>query len=289
MIDNNDARSFFNDYGRTMNEAISFFAGAIRRHLLAIILITLFATGAGAYWWYSRPAHFESELVCGYNNERFGRKTFGEMVRKLDILAQSGSSAELGRVLGLSPNVTSRILSFDARNRSGSALHEDVTPDHQDIYIRVKATDRSVFPPLQEALVRFLSGSPHQKQIGAVQLAKINRQIVFAEADLRKVDSAIDAYVVAIRAGLVFRDTVSKSSDLTDILNYKRELVEQLSSLEWRRTMESVPSIVVIHGFAPPDRPTRGSKKIIAGAAMLGLMAALGWAMLRGHKREAHA
>ena len=98
--------------------------------------------------------------------------------------------------------------------------------------------------------------------------------------DLRKVDSIIDAYTAAIRSGAVFTDTINGSSDLTDILYYKDHLEEKLTKATFKRALEAGPSIVVMHGFAPPDRPTRGSKKIIGGFALLGLLAGLCWAVL---------
>jgi hypothetical protein len=44
-----------------------------------------------------------------------------------------------------------------------------------------------------------------------------------------------------------------------------------------------------MHGFTPADNPSRGSKKVILGFAIIGLVAATCWALLRDHKQQIHA
>jgi hypothetical protein len=289
MTDQRDNRSFLDEYVGVLNKSRVFFAERFRKNIPGILLIIFCFTAAGAGYWYSRTPYFESDLVCGYNNERFSRKTFGEMTQKLNLLAQSHSRNELALLLGLSPEQTGKIIAIDGRNRVGSFLHEDITGDYQPLYFTLKATDRTVFIPFQNALVNYLSSTPYQKDIGAVQIAKIVEKIGFVQKDIGQVDSIIAAYTGAIRSGLDFRDTVAGHSDIIDMLRYKDELEEKLTHLQQRKALESGASVIVMHGFNPADNPVRGSKKIILGCALIGVMVAMCWAVLRNNKPEHHA
>ena len=289
MIEQRDSPALLDEYAGVLQRTWAFFAERIRRNIPGILLITISFAAAGFAYWYSKPAYFESELVCGYNNERFSRKTFGEMTQKLNALAQSGSGNELSRLLGLPVGQTGKILAIEGRNRVGSALHEDITGDYQPLYFSLRATDRSVFAPFQTALVNYLSNTPYQKEIGAVQIAKINEKIGFLQRDIGQVDSIIAAYTSAIRSGLQFRDTIANRSDLIDMLHYKDELEEKLTHLQQRKALESGPSVIVMHGLSPADRPVRGSKRLIAGCALIGFVAAMCWAILRHPKQVRYA
>ena len=289
MIEQRDNPFILDDYTTVLSKSWAFFAGKIRKNFLGILLIILCFSAAGFAYWYSKPPYFESDLVCGYNNERFSRKTFGEMTQKLNLLAQTRSRNELASLLGLSPEQTGKILAIEARNRVGSPLHEDITGDYQPIYFTLKATDRAVFIPFQNALVNYLSNTPYQKDIGAVQIAKITEKIGFLQRDIGQLDSIIAAYTSAIRSGSDFSDTVANRSGLLDILHYKDELEEKLTHLQQRKALESGSSVIVMHGLSPADNPVRGSRKLILGCALIGCMVAMCWALLRNHKAERHA
>jgi hypothetical protein len=289
QMDRSDTRSFLEDYIVTLRQAIAFLWMQIRRNILSFLLVILIAIGAGFAYWYRVTPYYESDLVCSYNNERFGRKTFGEMAQKINILAQSGSSKEMAKLLNITPEQAAAVVSLDAKNRSGSPLFEDITGDNQALYFTLKATDRAVFEPFQAGLVNYLSTTPYQREIGAIQLAKIDQKIAYIAGDIRKADSIIDAYTVAIRNGLVFRDTVKNSSDVTDMLNYKNTLEDYITHHVQRKALESGPSLMVMHGFTPADKPSRGSRKVILGFAIIGLVAATCWAVLRDNKKPVHA
>jgi hypothetical protein len=288
MTERSQSRFFLEAYADTLNRSLAFIAGRIRRNIIPFLLITGLSAGAGVAYWGLRKPYYESEMACSYNNERFTRKTYGELAQKLNLLAQSGSANELSGLLGIPAPLTAAIISVEAKNRVGSPLHEDITSDYQPISITLKATDKRVFAPFQAAIVNYLNSSPYQRDIGAIQVAKIRKKIGYLAADLQKTDSVIDAYTIAIRAGLVFHDTVANHSDITDILNYKNQLEDQITNSEYRLALESGPSVVLMHGFAAPDRPTRGSKKVIAGFALLGLLAALSFVMLRNNKETVY-
>lgn len=289
MIDRHDTRSFLEDYLYLLKKGISFLMRRVRNNIIPILLLTIFFAGLGAAYWYKTKPYYESDLVCGYNNQRFNRKNFGEMAQKLNLLAQSGSRNELASLVHITPEQAATIISIEAKNRAGSPLYEDITGEYQPLYFTVRTTNNTVFAPLQAGMVAYLNNTPYLSDIGAIQIAKIAKRIEYLEGDLRKVDSITDAYTYAIRNGSALNDSVVTRFSVTEVLNYKDQLEEKITTLQQRKALEGGATVMVMHGFAPPDTPTRGSKKIIAGCALLGLLAGLCWAILRDNKQRANA
>ena len=288
MIDKRDTLFFLNEYTLILKKSISFFIVKIRKHIIALLLIVLIATAAGTAYWYSKTPYYESDLVCSYNNARFPRKIFGEMTQKINLLAQSGSRNELARLLNLPPQQTAKIISVEARNRSGSLLYEDITDDYQPLHFILKATDRAVFTPFEGALVNYLSATPYQKIIGMIEVGKITEKIGYLKSDMMKVDSITEAYTFAVRNGYAVNDSANHLN-ITELLNYKEQLEDRLTGQWHHKALESLPTVTIIHGFAPGDKPSRGSKKIIFGCAVIGFFAAMCWIILGDNKQETHA
>jgi hypothetical protein len=288
MIDSPEAGNPINDYSRILQETVRFFFRRIRQNIGAILLILLICVGLAAANWYRQKPYFESELVVSYVNERFARKTFGEMIEKLNKLARSGSHVELAKQLNLQPDQVKDIISIEGKNRSGSALYEDITGDHQDIYIVVRSLDRNAYPALQEALNHYLSNTVYQTDVGKTQVAKMEQKLDYYRADRFQADSLIEAYMASIRNGSIHLDSAGHSGPV-DLLNYKDQVEEKITAVQQRLELEKGPSVLQMHGFAPADNPSRDSPKMILGAAIFGLLLGICWAVLRPNKRGEHA
>lgn len=278
MITHEDARLFLQDYARFVRRAISFVAAAIRKSWWSFLLIAIIAAAGSIWYWYRQVPYYESDMSCGYNNERLSRKAYGEKLQKLNLLAQSGSAQELARLLPISPEEASKILRIDAKNMVGSPLYEDITGNYQSFYIVVRAKDKSVFPLLESALPNYLGDGPYQSQVGRIELKRLDQKIAYLDRDIAKTDSIIDAYNVFLRNGRSGTDSSTGFRDITALLAHKEELEDKHASLEQRKAFESGPGVSVIHGFAPADRPVKGDKKKMIIGIILGLVAATGWA-----------
>lgn len=276
------------EYSGLLQETTTFFVYRIRQNLGVVLLIVFLCVGSAATYWYLQRPYYESELVVSYNNERFTRKTYGEMIEKLNQLAQSGSYNELARQLKLQPDQTKGVLFIEGRNRAGSPLHEDITTEHQDIHVRVRSLDRNVFAPLQGALMDYLSGAPYLVELGKIQVGRLEQKLDYYAADRRQADSLIASYMTSIRNGSIHLDSAGHSGPV-DILEYKDQLEEKVISVQHRLEMEKGPTCVLMHGFAPADKPARGSRRMIVGAAIFGLLIGICWAVLRPDKRRLNA
>jgi hypothetical protein len=209
------------------------------------------------------------------------RKTFGEMAQKLNLLALNGSRIELSKLLHLPEEQVADIISIEARNRAGSPLYEDITTEFQPIYFTLKAKNREVFLPFQTTFVNYLNASPYDSTVRTMQ-AKVKTQLIdFLNADLLRLDSVITDYRYAIRAGSSTTDTVKRRTGITDVFQYKHWLEKQLGQQEERNGLENAPTVLVMHGFTPPDQPSRGSKKSILAFLLIGLLLATGIVVIK--------
>ncbi len=286
MTDVYNTRNFLEDYFHIVRKSIAFFVSRIRRSIFSFLLIVLAFTAAGAAYWYRTTPYYESELSCAYSDPRALRKTYGEMAQKLNLLAQSRSGAQIARVLNLPFEQTESIISIDAKNRAGSPLFEDITRERYPVYFTLKATDKAVFLPFQNALVNYLNSDPFGARLRRHALTRLGLEITFLESDISQVDSVIDAYTHALREGYPFKDSADYSFNIRSIFAYKDTLQERVAELYERKNLESEPSLGIIHGFMPADKPSRGSKKVIFAFAILGFLMAMCWAIFRNHKRE---
>lgn len=288
MTDPSKAGNPLIEYSQLLQDTTHFFLRRIRQNLGIMLLITLLCGGAATFFWYRQKPYYESQLVGSYINERFSRKTYGELIEKLNQLAKSHSYNELGKQLALKPEQVSSIISIEAKNRAGSPLHEDITGDHQDIYINLRSYDRALFQPAQDAILRYLSGTQYQSDIGKMQVRKLEEKLSFQQEDLQKADSLLDAFMSSLRLGYLRLDSAGRSGPV-DLLYYREQLYDKITSVEQRISLESGPSVLLLHGFSPADNPSRGSKKIIIAGFAIGLLLSVCWAILKPAKREDNA
>jgi hypothetical protein len=276
MTDTHNSRFLGEEYLDIIRQSLDFFVTRIKQNIATYLLIIFAFCIAGVAYWYTRKPYYESELVCACTNERMPRKAFGEMAQKLNVLAKNGSSKELSRLLNITEDQATAIISVEARNRAGSPLYEDITMEFQPLYFKLSAKNRDVFLPLQTALVHYLNTSPYDSTLRALQTKTKAQLIAFMSADLLKLDSVIDDYRYAIRIGNTTVDSAKHRSSIADIFQFRHWLQKQLGQQQERYAMESAPTVTVMHGFAPADRPTRGSKKSILAFSLIGLLLATG-------------
>lgn len=277
MDNTHDTRSIMQDYTALLAGCVQYMGSLIRKYIVSVLLITLVGGAIGFACWYSVPPYYEATMVCGYNNARFTRKNYGEMIEKLDKLAAAHAYRGLAEALQLPVSQTSLLKRFEAKNMAGSPLQEDITGNYQSMYFTVKATDRSVYTVLQPALLHYLSDGPYQREVGKIEVAKLDNRIRSMEQGIQEADSIVQAYTYSLRTG--GRADSAVFSGLTILLSYKDALEEKRVSLQQKKALELSPSVMVLHGFTPADHPARGSKRIIlaalAGGLFLGLVQAL--------------
>lgn len=276
MTDTRNSRFVGEEYFDIIRQSLDFFVTRIKRSLVLFLVIVFAFVTVGFLYWHSKKPYYESQLVCAYNNQRMPRKAFGEMTEKLNQLAKSGSNKELSLALRIPVEQAAAIISLEAKNRAGGPLYEDITTEYQPVYFTLSARNREIFMPFQAAFINYLNASPYDSTVRSL-LARSKVQLIdFVNEDLLRLDSVIADYRYAVRSGAFTADTNRLRSAIADIFQYKYWLEKQLGQQQEKYALESAPTVTVMHGFMPSDRPTRGSKKTILAFSIIGLLLATG-------------
>lgn len=270
MVDGKDVTDFLSAFTGVVSRLFRYIIVTIRQYLLAAIALFLLILSAGSFLWYNSPASYESEMVCEFN--KLSKKTYGEMVQKLDALARSHSYDALAVSLQIPVSVARDILSIDGRNSEGSLLAEDATAVQGPMYFKVSATSGGVFNTMQEALLNYLNnGSPLSIRIGEMEMEKLNTHLDLVKKDLVQVDSILsESRALLTRQGST-PDTSLKISVIPALLAYKKQLEGEFLASD-RAKKDINPTVKLVYGFAQPHPAISTRHKILMRTLLLALL-----------------
>jgi len=255
-IHTGEVRQVLRSFAAFSARVCRFLLYAAGKNIFLLLLLCALIGGGGFYKWKSQPVYFESEMVCSFNNMH--KKTFGEMVHRLDLLAKTGSVRELARILGITEAQARSIKGFTARNIAGSPLQEDITTEKLPMYFGLQASDRTVFPLVEQGLLRYLNGTPYQELRVKLEREKISERISYLDGTIHKLDSVIDAYAYFLRRTTAITDTAAGFSNVAALFKHQEELEnKKLDEIKLSRLLHSVD---LIYGFAPTDNPKERSR-----------------------------
>jgi len=268
MITTAEVKSFFVEFTLFLKGFASFVAKAVKKNVLLCLLSFLIVVAAGYFYQKRQPAYFQSEMVCAYNN--LHKKTFGEMVHRLDKLAKSGSYRQLASQLQISPKEAATIVGFDARNVAGSPLYEDITTERTPMYFTLTATDQSVFSKIQPALLDYLNSTPYQQRRTELDAARLNQKIGFISNSLSQVDSVIASYSSFVKHVRAATDSASGFSNIAALFSYKDQLEDKM--LDYQKSLGTMKSVEMIYGFATADYPIQTGNRFWIGLFFIALL-----------------
>ncbi len=272
------------EVGRSVVHFIAFMARAAAFCLRAlkggiVFAFSVFILLSFFFWFWNRggQGYYESEMVCAYNS--LHKKTFGEMVHRLDLLARSGSAGQLARELQMKPEDTRKIVALDARNVAGSPLWEDINSERSPMYFVATTTDRSIFPELQEKLLNYLNQTPYEGKRIAFEQQKAAAKIAAYRDSRSQIDALISDFGASIGRVRVSADSSSGFANIAALFRYKDELLDKM--LEAQRSTLYLQPVEMIYGFAPADKPAvKGRLQMVKGFA-IALVIAWGLTVLR--------
>ena len=267
-IDFREVRTVLNAFTEALKSGAGYLIRSAREHWLLFLFLMALVFGTGYLLRPSTTPVYESQMVCAFNNMH--KKTFGEMVFRLNSLAETRSYQQLSHLLGLSMTQAKTIRGFDARNIAGSPLHEDITPDKLPLYFSLRATDRSVFPAVQEGLLRYLNSSPYHVVRSQAEQEQIRQKIDYLDGSIRKLDQVIDAYTAFLMGTQSVTDTAAGFSNIAALFSYQEQLENK--KLEEMKMANLHQSVELVYGFTPTDQPLPQENKYwmkLLGAALL--------------------
>lgn len=157
--------------------------------LIAVLLVAFAILG---YYKYKESRVFEAKASFVY--QELQKKTYGEMLDKLDYMIQSGSYNKVANALSLTPEQARSILAINAENIYGAKLSEDITESKKLFYVSVVSTQGQIFDSLQYTIERYLNSNVMVKELVGKQTKILLQKIAHTKEDLIRLDSLKVAY-----------------------------------------------------------------------------------------------
>lgn len=278
MIGKDDISGSLVSFSKFVRNSISYILLSLKKHAVSSALLFIVIAAAGAYYASTKPAYYESDMACVYNH--LHKKTYGEMIKKLNTLAQSGSYATLANVLGMPVEKAKSIISLEAQNIAGAPLSEDISQGKFSFYIVAKATNPTVYSDLQPALLRYMNTTPFQLLRNELEEKRLAKKVSYAQQSINQIDSIVSAYPTLLKESTQKLDTASNVSNLLGLISYRDRLVNTMLTDE--STMQTMISVELLHGFTPTEKPIQHNRtKTILSFIMLAALAAGIWAVLK--------
>jgi len=271
MITGGEVKNFLSSFIGFLMKCLRYMLAAVRNNMLLFISILLLGSVAGWFRLKDRQNYYESTMVCSFN--QLHKKTFGEMVFRLDQLAASHSYSRLATLLNITVEEAKTIVGFDDKNVAGSPLHDDVTTEKLPLYFTLRTTDLKVFPAVEKGLLQYLNNLPYQQLRNDLDREKIQQRIAYYNAADARIDSLMSAYTTFLKTKGPAADSASGFSGIISLFRYREELTDKkLNDQKASRLMQPVE---LLYGFAPSESPVNNTSNELVKLAMATLAFAL--------------
>lgn len=165
-----------------------------RYYLLMIPLLIVFA--AIGYKQYKDSRVFEAKASFVYIELQ--KKTYGEMLDKLQDMITAGSYNKVAEALAIPIDEAKSIITISAQNIHGSKLSEDITEKTRFFYVNVEATDSKVFDSLQYSIEHYLNDNVLVKELVARKTKMLQQKVAYQKSELAMLDSLKVAYTKSL-------------------------------------------------------------------------------------------
>ncbi len=271
MIGKSDISEVLTSITKFVRNTIRFIVSSVKRYWLTSFIVFAAVLATGIYYTGKKSSYYVSDMACVYNH--LHKKTYGEMVRKLNILAQTGSYRTMAGLLNIPVEQVKTIISLEAQNIAGAPLYEDISQGKFPFYIVVKATTPTVYKDLQPALLHYLNNAPFQVLRNKLEQERLNQKIAYSTQSIRQIDSIVAAYPTLLKEQSQQLDTASNVSNMLGLISYRDRLVNTM--LTEQSTMQTMISVELLHGFTPTEKPVDQNRtKQLISLLLLAIIAA---------------
>lgn len=228
------------------------FQSMIEKKYLVISLSIIFLIIGLVRYQKSTP-YFETKATFYYIE--LNKKIYGEMLDKINVLAETKSYKLLSQKLNISEKEASGILAIKGLNIANSPLSEDITEVKVPFYIQIKILDRNIADKVLYGLEFYLNSNRVGKEIIENNIVKLKRRIVFLDAELQKIDSLRLAYNYYLTQTNINSNKLVNNLSIKDIFKKSEEVFIERNDLEL--TLKNYKSVHILDNFIVPDAPTK--------------------------------
>lgn len=249
----------FGDFKQQLQQLRLFLRGLFRltfrnvRRYWALLLLLLIGCAALGHYKYKQSKVFEARTSYIYTE--LHKKTYGEMIDKLQEMIRVGSYNRLSDALQLSSEQARAVVGLRAENIFGAKLSEDITEDKKQFYITVIATNNTVFDTLQQALENYLNNNPQVKKKTAWKRKVLLQKIAYEEAELAMLDSLKAAYTKSLDKPSSALHPAATPFDPVQLYEKGEKINQDLADM--KVLLEDQRSVQTLDKFMVPEEPAQ--------------------------------
>lgn len=238
-------------------QALLWLLQQIRRNALLLLLAALLVTGWQVYRIHSYQPYYEGKASFIY--KELHKKTYGEMIDRLEQLAQEGAYEELSAQLQISQSQARQISEIRALNMYGSRLSEDITSEKAPFYVQVKLRSGNASETLASKITGYLNNNPYNKE------SVSRKKITLAEEinDLEQERRMLDSFKLKLLHGGLIPVSISgkEMESFNPVALFDKSIDVAHAISDKKANLNNMESVSLLNDFSFGARPVSLSKK----------------------------
>lgn len=201
----------------------------VRQYYLWIVFLLVGFTALG-YYQYKNSKSFEAKASFVYIELQ--KKTYGEMLDKLQDMIKAGSYNKVAQALAIPVNQARSITNISAQNIYGSRLSEDITEKNNLFYVSVAAGDNHLFDSLQYAIEHYLNNNVLVQELLARRSKALQQKIAYLKSELVMLDSLKGACINNLNQSSGSAYPAASQIDLVPLYEKGEKVLHDITDME---------------------------------------------------------
>jgi hypothetical protein len=207
----------------------------------------------GYLYYASKPTFYKATLVV--QNNELTKKTYAEILKQLNNLATTGTTAKLSTELGTSEQMAANILYIDSRNMNDDPLSSDTSSRlRQPFKIIAGLKDYSLSDTIQALLLKHLNNRPYLKTLREEQTKLYYARLAFLHTELAKLDTLKSEYNHFLASAKISATFYNNAFNPADVYLQSNNLFNQ-REITMRLLFIDKDAVVLIDGFKTTSSP----------------------------------
>ena len=248
----------------------------IRLNFWMIFICAVLGSALGITYVEIKPGVYESNSVI-YSN-LIGKSRLSQVLQDISDQVATGSRKSLANQLGIEVESAAKIKSVEIEEETpGLSKSEHVFNDFEDncITLVVKVGDPSIFPKVQEGIVKYVEGNEFLLRISQERQKSLKRMILKIDEQIASLEKYQSTSISTMEEGsenIIMNGEMNSAS------------VDMISLLEKKANYEEEASMGIIEFIKPfyiPERPVLKLVIFAVAGLLFGFMVGLAVAVIR--------
>jgi len=224
-----------------------------------ILIICFLAIGIlmGVVKYKTSPSYYKVAMMVRHTE--LTSQTYGQMIRSLNDLVESGSSQTLAHALVLENPMAEQIRSISARELDGKDLLKDTSSlADRTFIIEMTVRNAGIADTVENALLKYFNDNPFINKLKQDQIQVYSTRLQLMDGEMRRIDSLTEAYTRGLSASKGASNFYNNAFNSADLLKEFSKFVGDRQDVEgW--LLGKRESLQLIDGVKPTVTPASAS------------------------------